>query len=687
MRCCDNKLNNFLDVLGLPPLPYDEAGTLLAISTNNELIRVEKPTIEISVSWDDITDKPTTLGGYGITDALTKDESDERYAFKEHTHIVEDIVDFPETWDWDDLTGAPQSTPQEIDNTVALAHTHENKALLDSLNINDNGYITYDDKTLSTFNEGILFLDSKYFTPVDNGSGNLVLNGITWEEIQLAYTKYSAGLISIQTNTNGYVNHTVDSFIINDAIISFVYRWALADYANGKVNIYRALISATEANIVTPVELLYSFELSDNNFTDFYKNLIETTNQQTQENTTAIEALKGAIIYIGEINLNTENVTQQALTDRAAELGYPTLQRGYTLVDLDNNQWTYNGTQWINMGNNNVSTATNETLGVVKGSTDNLKVSVDLVGEMSVNGLEGTLNNKADKGTTLMDYGIMDAYNKNEVDAIAGLYVKKSGDTMTGELNGTAVNLSGNLTFNRSDTAANNIIKNVNGSEVARLSFNSGGVVTLGGIGNAIQLRPAGFGSTAGQTLLTQTQSNFTTNIITNGSVTATSIVNSTSNNNEVLLGGGGTKALSDFVTTSTTTINGTSLNITTTEQTALSGAAGITGYRDIKYTCTLYSSTLPLSEVTQNSQLFVCCIVRIKVNGTTIASFYADVPRSGTLEYNDVHQSTFQFSSYSKYNFTSATDIVSITIQKLSNYGTLNLTTTSEGTSTLHIS
>lgn len=550
-------------MLALQPLPYDEAGTLLAITPGGELIRVEKPTIEISVSWDDITDKPTTVAGYGITDvftktesderyapiehthhvedivdfpdswswdditdtpttldgygiadAYTKTESDERYAPIEHTHHVEDIVDFPQTWDWENLTGKPQSSPEEIDNVVNNAvingqnppvniqttqgniqlspqgkivansnidlavgnkilatvtvngnpvdlaivqvenylnvvnpitgevyadwlqtdfgNTHTPLNLSHSNNPITGKYIAYDvgawiynttdypamsKQILATFTEGILKLDSKYFTPVDNGSGGLILSGITWSEIQTEYYKYQAGLTAIQTNKSGLISISDISFTINDAIIYFNYRFSLGDYDTGLITIYQVLISATQANIVTQVNLLHTFTLSDNNFTDFYKNLIETTNQQTQENTTAIEALNGAIIFIGEINLKTDDVTQPALTDRAAELGYPTLQRGYTLVDLDNNQWTYNGMEWINIGNNNVSTATNETLGVVKGSTDNLKVSVDIGGEMTVNGLESALNNKANKGTTLMDYGIADAYTKIEADA------------------------------------------------------------------------------------------------------------------------------------------------------------------------------------------------------------------------------------------------------------------------------
>lgn len=128
--------------------------------------------------------------------------------------------------------------------------------------------------------------------------------------------------------------------------------------------------------------------LSSNDFTDAYKTQIDTNKQN-------IEALNGALIYLGDIALNTADMTQQALTNRAIELGYPELKRGYTLVDADANDWVYNGTQWANIGFYEITTATNASLGVVKGSTGSLKVGVDTSGEMSVNGLQTALDEKA----------------------------------------------------------------------------------------------------------------------------------------------------------------------------------------------------------------------------------------------------------------------------------------------------
>lgn len=124
--------------------------------------------------------------------------------------------------------------------------------------------LTEEASKLALKSEGVLNLPSKYFTPVDNGSGGLQLSGITFDEVQEEYNRYQGGLVSIQTNTNGFINLTVDNFTINEDIINFQYRWAIADYTNGVINVYQALISATTGGIITPVNLLHSYVLQPN---------------------------------------------------------------------------------------------------------------------------------------------------------------------------------------------------------------------------------------------------------------------------------------------------------------------------------------------------------------------------------------------------------------------------------------
>lgn len=109
-----------------------------------------------------------------------------------------------------------------------------------------------------------------------------------------------------------------------------------------------------------------------------------------------IPPTQGQLIYLGQIELNTKDVTQEALTARAKELGYTTLRPGYVLVDLESNDWWYgagdNEDQWVNIGFTSIEIASNTSLGIVKGSTNDLKVQVDAEGVMSVTNLSTKLN-------------------------------------------------------------------------------------------------------------------------------------------------------------------------------------------------------------------------------------------------------------------------------------------------------
>jgi hypothetical protein len=114
-----------------------------------------------------------------------------------------------------------------------------------------------------------------------------------------------------------------------------------------------------------------------------------------------IDAFAGALIYIGTINLATSDVTQSVLNTQAQALGKYPPQLGYVLVDNNGNDWWYNGSEWINIGYYEIAQASNTQLGVVKGSTANMKVSVDGSGEMSVNGLQNAFDGKAPNSISL----------------------------------------------------------------------------------------------------------------------------------------------------------------------------------------------------------------------------------------------------------------------------------------------
>lgn len=81
------------------------------------------------------------------------------------------------------------------------------------------------------------------------------------------------------------------------------------------------------------------------------------------------DTLRGATIVIGKINLNTKDVTEEALTERALEImGGTEVQPGWTLVDNEQHEWHYNGENWQDLEQPNIYPAQNDVLGTVKGS-------------------------------------------------------------------------------------------------------------------------------------------------------------------------------------------------------------------------------------------------------------------------------------------------------------------------------
>lgn len=155
-----------------------------------------------------------------------------------------------------------------------------------------------------------------------------------------------------------------------------------------------------------------------NNLNTAIRNDFASADDDLQEQ---IDALMGAYIYIGRINLNTADVTQSALTSRAETIMQTTeLKTGWVLLDNEQHEWYYNGTNstWIDMEQANVYPATDTTFGLVKGNAN-----VGIVGGlMTIHSSEN-----ADKlgGQLPSYYGTASDVNSK---------ISKSGDTMTGTL-------------------------------------------------------------------------------------------------------------------------------------------------------------------------------------------------------------------------------------------------------------
>ena len=122
-----------------------------------------------------------------------------------------------------------------------------------------------------------------------------------------------------------------------------------------------------------------------------------------------VDAIKGTGGYLKPYNFGTATPTTKQLNDYAltqiTNITEPTeIWDGTRVTNTFNNHtWILNNTQntspvvfeWVDLGQEIVSVANETTLGVVKASSDNLKVNVDSNGIMAVNGLENALANFA----------------------------------------------------------------------------------------------------------------------------------------------------------------------------------------------------------------------------------------------------------------------------------------------------
>jgi len=130
-----------------------------------------------------------------------------------------------------------------------------------------------------------------------------------------------------------------------------------------------------------------------------------TRSEADSELQTQIEALQGAIIYLGHTTYATAQVTANTalLTQWCQSNNFYPLKHGYCVVDNDANDWVWNSEKnlWINIGYYDVATATNVSKGVVSGNDVDLGVVVDANGKMSVKNLSTVLGGKAPANASL----------------------------------------------------------------------------------------------------------------------------------------------------------------------------------------------------------------------------------------------------------------------------------------------
>lgn len=139
-----------------------------------------------AVDWSGITNKPTTLAGYGITDAVAASEkvTVASTANAGKILVLNDAgkldVDITGSVAWAKITDAPKSTVAAIDAAVEAA-THSNRAVLDKLSEID-GILAYNGKKVATAEElskvSLGSLQVVETAPAEAAAGQLVLEAI-----------------------------------------------------------------------------------------------------------------------------------------------------------------------------------------------------------------------------------------------------------------------------------------------------------------------------------------------------------------------------------------------------------------------------------------------------------------------------------------------------------------------------
>ena len=120
-----------------------------------------------SVAWSNVTGRPDTLAGYGITDGYTKDEINEGFVSSDDVvtgvtpnkllkldsegKLPADITGSAGSVAWSNVTGKPSSEATEIDDAVSKRHNHTNKSTIDMINVNDDGKLMFGENNMVAY--------------------------------------------------------------------------------------------------------------------------------------------------------------------------------------------------------------------------------------------------------------------------------------------------------------------------------------------------------------------------------------------------------------------------------------------------------------------------------------------------------------------------------------------------------
>lgn len=322
--------------------------TLKGVSGNIEMNR------DFFGVWD------ITPGGAFTPDAINWEEGDEGFIVI-HGNAYEALWD--DEWQW--INGEPTELKADI-NKFKVQMLNGKIYIEDALEIIVLGSYVQD----ADFNQFAETIQAELDKKVDWTEE--MVEGVIRRHIRLA-------------NNDNIIGTDLEGRDVNIAEVS---EWDKVEIGSAQhtlnLNSLNAVITVNDGDRVVLSSDLEEYvakvegkDLSSNDFTNEYI-------EKIQDLQTTVAGLMGAIVIIGTIPYSKP--TQQQLTDQATVLKGE-VRLGYALVDPDKNEWYFDGTEWDNLGPIGVATATDTSLGIVMGSTEQYKISIDSAGTMTVNGL------------------------------------------------------------------------------------------------------------------------------------------------------------------------------------------------------------------------------------------------------------------------------------------------------------
>lgn len=280
----------------------------------------------------------------------------------------------------------------------------------------------------------------------------------------------------------------------------------------------------------------------------------------------------GSKIY--ELTGLTINATSSEITTKfVATYGQDKLKAGITAVQYDiGAQWKYTGTSWIIVGNT-VPVATNDSFGVVQGSTVDGQIFVETNGQMSLNGydtIKTDINNKQSQLTTTQLEAVNSGINSVKVgqietnkNAIATANENitqntndiadiQTSDIMTSGINSAKVKQIGDNATAIGTINASDVMKSgINAVKVKQIGDNKTAIDTI----NASDVMKSGINATK----VGQIETNRLAIVTANGEIEKNTTAINTINNSDVMKSGINSTIVQQVGTNKTgiTTVNG----------------------------------------------------------------------------------------------------------------------------------